>query len=74
MSMLSYHFYTSALVSILVETKPDLTIKNKDDLMNSNIPIAFLNSGPIQNFINVRRKDNISIDIYSLVFLLLDNN
>lgn len=48
------NFYTSVLVSTIVETKRGSSFKIDDDLIKNNIPIGFLNTGPIRAFINVR--------------------
>lgn len=52
-SVLTYNFYTSVLVSTLVETKRETNIKTKEDLVSNNIPIAFFDSTLIRGFLNV---------------------
>lgn len=52
-SYIIYNFYTSTLVSTLVETKPISSIENKEELADSNIPIGFCKSELIKNFIKV---------------------
>lgn len=52
-SFLIHSFYTSALVSILISTKADISVKDLDELGNSDIPIGFCNIGSIKNYMNV---------------------
>lgn len=51
--LLVYNFYTSVLVSTIVDIRYDSVIKNKKDLLESNMPIGFHNSEVIQNFVKV---------------------
>lgn len=52
-SILLYNFYTSVLVSTIIETRRESKITSKEDLARSNIPVAFQNAGQIKNFIRV---------------------
>lgn len=58
-SMLMYYFYTSMLVSSLVEIRPETNIKNKDDLAKSSIPIGFLDSTLVRGFIKVAMSESL---------------
>lgn len=52
-SLLIHKFYTSNLISNLVETKRKPTITNKNDLARSNVPIGFCDLTTIKNFVKV---------------------
>lgn len=53
-SFVIYNFYTSALVSTLVDIKPISSINDRHELENSDIPIGFCDLGRIKNVINVK--------------------
>lgn len=51
--ILSYNFYTSVLVSHLVNIKYESEVNSMDDLIVSGIPIGFYNSTVIRNYLDV---------------------
>lgn len=51
--LLLYNFYTSVLVSTIVETRSKTPIKSREDLAESNVPVGFQNSGLVRNYMNV---------------------
>lgn len=53
-SLLIYNYYTSTLVSTLVETKHETNIKTLNDLIDSDLPVGFLNSTAVHFLLNVR--------------------
>lgn len=52
-SILSYNFYTSVLVSHLVEVKYESSVNSIDELVESETPIGIFNSIAGRNFLNV---------------------
>lgn len=52
-SAMVYRFYTSKLVSIIVDPRYESKIQNKEDLANSDMSIGFLNTSSITSFIDV---------------------
>lgn len=51
--LLIYNFYTSVLVSTIIDVRFDSNINSKDDLVRNNIPMAFQNSTIMRSFLNV---------------------
>lgn len=52
-SVLLYNFYTSMLVSMIVETRHETDIKTKEDLADSDIEIGFLDGIATRFFLKV---------------------
>lgn len=54
--LLANNFYTSELVSHLVNMKYESNIKDMNELIKSDIPIGFFNSTLIRNYIHVPKQ------------------
>lgn len=52
--LMIHKYYTSMLFSIIVNPNYVTDIQNKEDLSNSDLPIGFLNTTSIRNFIKVK--------------------
>lgn len=52
-SLLFYNFYTSILVSMLIEAKHETSINTIDDLIESNFLVRFLDSRAVGNHLRV---------------------
>lgn len=53
---LLYNFYTSILVSHLVNIKHELSVNSLDDLIESDARVGFMNSNVVRNYLNVNIK------------------
>lgn len=53
MNMIVCYFYTSKLVSTLVEIKPETNIENIEDLANSDLPIGISDATITRTYLNV---------------------
>lgn len=53
MSLLTYNYYTSILVSTLVQNTSKNKIKTLTDLANSDLHIGFDDNNLIKNYLNV---------------------
>lgn len=62
--ILTYNFYTSVLVSIIVDSKFETNLKNGNDIAKSNIHLLFRNT----SFINYWLKVNIVNSKYYFLF------
>lgn len=53
-SAIIYNFYTSAVVSFLVDNKHETNIKSREDLAASDLQIGFVDSVVVREFLDVR--------------------
>lgn len=67
-SLLFYNYYSSTLVSMIVEEKHDTSIKTFEDLMESNLPIRFLDALTTGYFLRVLLSIIISLNDSHLIF------
>lgn len=71
-SILTYNFYTSVLVSYLVNVKYESEVNNMDDLMDSDVSIGFADSHTMRYFLSVSTMCiNISIGQMLIIYFFL---
>lgn len=59
-SMIMCNFYTSTVVSTIVNVRPETSIKTKEDLANSDMPVGFQDGPTIRGFFIVSKSKSFS--------------
>lgn len=72
---LTYNFYTSILVSHLVDVKYESSVNNMDDLIENDVSIGFFDSATVRNFLKVCRKSIFeSLERFLIFFINFQGN